>query len=52
MAFCISIFEVVFIMLKSMLESKLISQQTYVVQLPQPYAFKEADRVATYLLAK
>ncbi|MDP7820498.1 hypothetical protein, partial [Acinetobacter baumannii] len=23
-----------------------------VVQLPQPYAFKEADRVATYLLAK
>ncbi|MFY0034497.1 hypothetical protein ABTP97_22380, partial [Acinetobacter baumannii] len=21
-------------------------------QLPQPYAFKEADRVATYLLAK
>lgn len=35
-----------------MLESKLISQQTCVVQLPQPYAFKEADRVATYLLAK
>ncbi|WP_249409570.1 hypothetical protein, partial [Acinetobacter baumannii] len=25
---------------------------TCVVQLPQPYAFKEADRVATYLLAK
>lgn len=35
-----------------MLESKLISQQTSVVQLPQPYAFKEADRVATYLLSK
>lgn len=35
-----------------MLESKLISQQTCVVQLPQPYAFKEADRVATYLLSK
>ncbi|MFI8144690.1 mitochondrial fission ELM1 family protein [Acinetobacter sp. ABJ_C5_2] len=35
-----------------MLESQLISQQTCVVQLPQPYAFKEADRVATYLLAK
>ncbi|HFF5465715.1 TPA: hypothetical protein ACGDU3_000589, partial [Acinetobacter baumannii] len=27
-------------------------QNTCVVQLPQPYAFKEADRVATYLLAK
>lgn len=35
-----------------MIESQLISQNTCVVQLPQPYAFKEADRVATYLLAK
>lgn len=27
-----------------MIESQLISQNTCVVQLPQPYAFKEADR--------
>ena len=35
-----------------MVQSHLISQQICIVELPQPYAFKEADRVATYLLAK
>ena len=34
------------------IQSNLVSEQTFIEMLVEPHAFKEADRVATYLLAK
>ena len=34
------------------IQSNLISEQASIGMLAEPHAFKEAERVATYLLAK
>ena len=34
------------------IQSNLVSDQTFIEMLVEPHAFKEADRVATYLLAQ